>query len=106
MRKKKVVLSYVLPCLLIMALLSLSLLIQKKMSENAPVEEQEWSGMDESIIEKYAEECGRAPSEPLIPVETGDLLLFLFAVGGFTSGAILGYNWRRLFAEREYSRPA
>jgi hypothetical protein len=100
MNKKTAVVSYVIVGLLVIALLSLSVLIQKKVSAKEEIEKHEWSGLDESVIEKYAEESGRTPSEPLLPVENGDLLLFLFTTGGFASGVISGYIWRKLFAEK------
>lgn len=55
-----------------------------------------WGGVDESVVEKYAEEHGRAASDPLINTDQGDLLLFLFLLAGTVGGFIAGYNWRRL----------
>jgi hypothetical protein len=45
-----------------------------------------WGGVDESVVEKYAEEHGRAPKDPVINTDQGDLLLFLFLLGGAVSG--------------------
>jgi ABC-type cobalt transport system substrate-binding protein len=55
-----------------------------------------WGGVDESVVEKYAEEHGRAARDPLINTDQGDLLLFVFLLAGTVGGFIAGYNWRRL----------
>ncbi len=47
-------------------------------------------------VEKYAEEHGRAPVDPLINTDQGDLLLFMFLLGGAIGGFIAGYYWRTL----------
>lgn len=52
-----------------------------------------------SIAEKYAREVGAGERPPLINTDKGDLLLFVFAVGGATAGFWLGYNWRDLFGK-------
>ena len=56
----------------------------------------DWSGVDETVVEKYAEEHGRAAKDPLINTDQGDLLLFMFLVGGAVGGFIAGYYWRSL----------
>ena len=55
-----------------------------------------WSGVDESVVEKYAEEHGREAREPLINTDQGDLLLFVFLLAGVVGGFIGGYYWRTL----------
>ncbi len=55
-----------------------------------------WGGVDESVVEKYAEEHGRAPLDPLINTDQGDLLLFMFLIGGIIAGFAAGYYWRTL----------
>ncbi len=59
-----------------------------------------WSGVDESVVEKYAEEHGRAAKEPFINTDQGDLLLFMFLVGGAIGGFAAGYYWRVLVEPR------
>jgi len=59
-----------------------------------------WGGVDVTVIEKYATDAGRAPVEPFINTDKGDLLLFVFALGGAVGGFVAGYYWRRLISEK------
>lgn len=59
-----------------------------------------WGGVDESVVEKYAEEHGRAARDPLINTDQGDLLLFVFLVAGAIGGFAAGYYWRMLMENR------
>ena len=59
-----------------------------------------WGGVDVNVIEKYAVDAGREPSEPFINTDQGDLLLFVFALGGAVGGFAAGYYWRRLISEK------
>ncbi len=59
-----------------------------------------WSGVDESVIEKFAADAGREAWEPFINTDQGDLLLFVFALGGAVGGFAAGYYWRRLVSEK------
>ena len=59
-----------------------------------------WSGVDETVVEKFAEKAGRKASEPFINTDQGDLLLFVFLVAGIVGGFIGGYNFRVLFPPR------
>jgi len=61
---------------------------------------EKWQGVDESVVEKYAEEHGREASEPLIHTDRGDLLLFVFLLAGAVGGFIGGYYWRTLTEKR------
>lgn len=63
-------------------------------------EEGPWGGVDVNVIEKYAAEAGREAREPLINTDQGDLLLFVFALGGAAGGFTAGYYWRRLITEK------
>jgi ABC-type cobalt transport system substrate-binding protein len=69
-------------------------------------EEGPWGGVDVNVIEKYATDAGREPSEPFINTDQGDLLLFVFALGGAVGGFVAGYYWRRLIAEKAGERKA
>ena len=55
-----------------------------------------WPGVDESVVEKFAREHGRASREPLINTDQGDLLLFVFLLAGTIGGFAAGYYWRVL----------
>jgi ABC-type cobalt transport system substrate-binding protein len=60
----------------------------------------EWSGVDTTVVEKFAKEAGRPPSEPLLNTERGDILLFLFMIAGTVGGFIGGFYFRQLFPPR------
>ncbi len=60
-------------------------------------------GADEKVgkvVEEYAKKAGVEEREPYINTDKGDLLLFLFAFSGLVSGFYLGYNWRKIVAEK------
>ena len=59
--------------------------------------EATWSGVDETVVEKYAEAAGRPAREPLINTDQGDLLLFVFLIAGASGGFVAGYCFRTLF---------
>lgn len=65
--------------------------------------DEKWAGVDASVIEKMATESGRVVKPPLIDF-SGDLPLFLFALGGGVGGFVAGYCWRRLISEKKASR--
>jgi len=60
----------------------------------------DWSGVDESVVEKYAKDHGREAKKPLINTDQGDLLLFMFLIGGVIGGFAAGYYWRTLMEDR------
>jgi uncharacterized protein YneF (UPF0154 family) len=62
-----------------------------------------WSGVDETVIEKFAEKAGRKASEPFINTDQGDLLLFVFLLAGIVGGFIGGYYFRVLFPPRRHA---
>ena len=59
-----------------------------------------WPGVDESVVEKYANEYGREAREPFINTDQGDLLLFVFLLAGTIGGFAAGYYWRILMVEK------
>jgi len=63
-------------------------------------EEGPWGGVDVTVIEHYAAEAGGEAREPFINTDQGDLLLFVFALGGALGGFTAGYYWRRLITEK------
>jgi len=69
-----------------------------------PSRSASWPGVDETVIEKFAEKAGRTAREPFINTDQGDLLLFVFLVAGIVGGFIGGYNFRVLFPPRRRSR--
>lgn len=69
-------------------------------------EKGKWPGVDETVVEKVAQQHGRAAREPLIDTDQGDLLLFLFLLAGAAGGFAAGYYWRVLMEQRRCSRPS
>ena len=63
--------------------------------------DSKWTGVDESVVEKFAIEANRPPHEPLINIEYGDLPLLLFILAG--GGA--GYSFRGLFPPKDKGEP-
>ncbi|MCZ7664504.1 MAG: cobalt transporter [Thermoleophilia bacterium] len=64
----------------------------------------DYVGIDESIMEARAQEAGREARPPFINTDQGDLLLFVFTVGGLLAGGALGYLGRMVFVEGATSR--
>ncbi len=62
-----------------------------------------WIGVDEAVVEKFAQEHGRHAWTPFINTDQGDLLLFVFLLAGIFGGFVLGYFWRMLFVEKRNS---
>jgi hypothetical protein len=56
-----------------------------------------WSGVDETVVEKYARAAGHPPHRPLIDTDQGDLLLFCFLLAGIAGGFVMGYYIREVF---------
>jgi hypothetical protein len=54
-------------------------------------------------VEKIAREHGREARPPLVDTDRGDLLLFVFLVGGAVAGFAAGYCWRLLVSEKRES---
>lgn len=56
------------------------------------------------IADKYAKEVGAGKRAPYINTDKGDLLLFMFTIGGAAAGFWLGYNYRDLFGKEKVSK--
>lgn len=69
--------------------------------ENTDSDDGKWTGIDVSIVGKYAEKYGRPPRKPYINTDQGDLLLFVFTAAGVIGGFIIGYNFRKLFHDKD-----
>lgn len=65
-----------------------------------PGDEGAWTGIDVSVVGKYAAKYGHPPRAPYINTDQGDLLLFVFTFAGVVGGFIIGFNARRLFYEK------
>ncbi|MCR4321906.1 MAG: hypothetical protein NUV74_16420 [Candidatus Brocadiaceae bacterium] len=63
-------------------------------------EEGAWTGIDVSVVGKYAEKYGRPPRDPYINTDQGDLLLFVFTAAGVIGGFVIGFNVRKIFYEK------
>lgn len=61
---------------------------------------EKWSGVDETVVESFAEKYNRGAKGPLINTDQGDLLLFVFFLAGSGGGFLAGYSWRRLLELR------
>ena len=60
----------------------------------------QWSGVDETVVEKFAHEAGRAARDPYINTDQGDILLFVFLLAGVAGGFVLGYYFRVIFTDK------
>lgn len=86
------------------SLLTVFLLLTSHFPLLTSAADAKWSGVDESVVEKYAEEHGRAPKDSVINTDQGDILLFFFLLGGAVGGFAAGYYWRQL-TEKKDNRP-
>ena len=86
--KKIIILAFVLCCISFGSVLA-------NESESAS-----WSGVDESVVEKFAVQAGRPPRDPYINTDQGDLLLFVFLLAGACGGFVAGYYFRMLFSRK------
>lgn len=83
-----------------------SLLLAVMLAGAATAEEKAtWPGVDETVVEKVAQQHGRPARDPLINTDQGDLLLFLFLLAGAAGGFAAGYYWRVLMEQRRCSQP-
>ena len=70
----------------------------------APAAEKKWSGVDETVVEKFAEQAGHPARKPYINTDQGDILLFMFLLAGTIGGFIAGYYFRSLFPPKPKSQ--
>ena len=61
----------------------------------------QWSGVDETVVEKFAHEAGRTARDPYINTDQGDILLFVFLLAGVAGGFVLGYYFRDIFTKKK-----
>ena len=87
----------VITCLAIAGSIALS-------GETTVREEGAWSDATDVLSGKAAEQVGREGRDPYINTEQGNMLVFFFTLGGVAGGSIIGYNWRRLLAEKAKGR--
>jgi len=50
----------------------------------------DWKGVDDTVVDKYAEEAGRPSRKAYIDTDRGDLLLFFFLIAGAAGGVVAG----------------
>lgn len=75
-------------------------LLMLTISSGSILAADKWSGNDVVVGDKIKELSGTEAKEPIISF-SGDLGLFVFAIGGFSAGVIVGYQWRKLFVEKK-----
>ncbi len=68
--------------------------------------QSKWPGVDDTVVEKFARENGRGARPPIIDMDRGDLLLFLFLLAGAVGGFAAGYWWRVLLSGKPGRDPA
>ncbi|MBE7446358.1 MAG: hypothetical protein HS132_14420 [Planctomycetia bacterium] len=94
-------------CIILVLFLPVSFAKENREKKGIPVvtqtntEEGAWTGIDVSIVGKYAEKYGHPPRDPYINTDQGDLLLFVFTAAGVIGGFIIGFNVRKIFYEKE-----
>lgn len=74
------------------------------------VQAEKWSGVDETVVERFAGEAGQAPHSTLWGLDQGDLPLFFFLLAGAVGGFVAGYQFRSLFPpisskNQDHARP-
>jgi hypothetical protein len=81
--------------------LALLFFLSPSLAPSAFCEEgKKWTGVDESVVEKYAKEHGREARRPYIDTDQGDLLLFVFLLAGTAGGFLAGYSWKNLMEKK------
>lgn len=75
-----------------------SVILLCSLSANAA---EKWSGVDEAVVEKFAQEQGRPAKDSYINTNQGDLLLFVFLLAGTVGGFTAGYYWRVIVERKD-----
>jgi hypothetical protein len=60
---------------------------------------EKWSGVDDTVVAKFAQAAGRPPAPGTFD-GMGDLGLLMFLLAGLAGGFALGYFYRGLFGEK------
>ena len=68
--------------------------------ENVVREKGLWSDATNVLSRQAAEQMGREARAPFINTEKGNMLVFLFTLGGVAAGFAIGYNWRIILAAK------
>lgn len=63
------------------------------------VQKKEWQGVDDTVVNKYAEAAGHPAWKPFINTDQGDMLLFFFLIAGACGGFVAGYAACQLFGQ-------
>lgn len=75
-------------------------------TSSAPEKPSVWPGVDETVVEHFAEAAGRPARDPYINTDQGDLLLFVFLIAGMMGGFVAGYYYRELLPSKKPAREA
>ncbi len=90
---------------IVVVVLSLAIVGSVTLSGETTVREKGlWSDATDILSGKAADQAGREARDPFINTEQGNMLVFFFTLGGVAAGFIIGYNWRRLLAEKAKGR--
>jgi ABC-type cobalt transport system substrate-binding protein len=99
MREKKALLLF--PAMMLFSYIFIIGIVGRSMTVSCA----EWSGVDETVVEKYAKEYGRSAREPFINTDQGDILLFVFCLAGTIGGFVMGYSFHKFFHEPQEVLP-
>lgn len=60
---------------------------------------EDFVGVDEAVVEKFAANAGRKPAPPILDADSGELGRLLWLMAGVAGGFALGYCFRSLSPE-------
>ena len=58
---------------------------------------ESWKGVDVNVVEKFAQEQGKAGLDALYQYRPGGFTAFVFLLAGTAGGFMAGFCWRKLF---------